>query len=63
MNPGQQTILNDMLAQLVEIGYGRTRGEVRDYLVQRSLDDLLRAQVIVPRIDVKKRMLDIAKTK
>jgi hypothetical protein len=44
-----QDAINDYLAQLVLMGYGRTRGEVRDYLVHRALDDLLRTKVLNAR--------------
>lgn len=36
----------DYLDQLIELGYGETRPEVCEYLIRRSIDDLLRARVI-----------------
>lgn len=44
----RQPHLERYLEQLVEQGYGQTIRKVADYLIDREIDDLLRAGVLTP---------------
>lgn len=44
----RQPHIDRYLQQLVEQGYGNTIREVTDYLLDREIDDLLRAKVLTP---------------
>ncbi len=49
------TAREEYMDQLVKLGYGNNRSMVMEYLLDRSLDDLLRAKVLTPLSKMSKK--------